>query len=62
MVGHAPGIPFTALELADDQESEASAWIRRGYPTSALAVLEFTGDWSDLGPGRARLTHALRVD
>ncbi|WP_328811215.1 SixA phosphatase family protein [Rhodococcus sp. NBC_00294] len=62
VVGHAPGIPFTALELADDQESGAAVWIRQGYPTSALAVLEFTGDWSDLGPGRARLTHALRVD
>lgn len=62
VVGHAPGIPFTALELADDVDSEAGRWIRSDFPTSAMAVLETTGDWTDLGRGGARLTHALRVD
>ncbi|MGB3770110.1 MAG: histidine phosphatase family protein [Rhodococcus sp. (in: high G+C Gram-positive bacteria)] len=62
VVGHAPGIPFTALELADDADSESAQWIRSGYPTSALAVLEVSGEWSELSRGGARLVQALRVD
>lgn len=62
VVGHAPGIPFTALELTDDPDSEHAEWIRSGYPTSALAVLRVDTSWADLARGTAHLTHALRVD
>ncbi|MBY6367846.1 SixA phosphatase family protein [Rhodococcoides corynebacterioides] len=63
VVGHAPGVPFTALELADDASDPAAvAWLRSGFPTSALAVLEVPGDWSDVSVTRATLRDALRVD
>ncbi|WP_068152701.1 SixA phosphatase family protein [Rhodococcoides corynebacterioides] len=63
VVGHAPGVPFTALELADkDSDPAAVAWLRSGFPTSALAVLEVRGEWADVSVTRATLRHALRVD
>lgn len=63
VVGHAPGVPFTALTLADDESDPAAvAWLRAGFPTSALAVLEVGGDWADVSVTRATLRHALRVD
>ena len=60
MVGHDPGVPNLALLLAgsaaDGAASGALDRIRAKYPTAAVAVLEFAGAWSRLGPGRARLT------
>jgi len=63
IVGHAPGIPELAFMLA------GAAAPRRGtvpgstvermktkFPTAAIAVLELTGNWSQLDPGAARLT------
>jgi phosphohistidine phosphatase SixA len=29
--------------------------MRAKFPTAAIAVLQFTGTWPGLGPGRARL-------
>lgn len=62
VVGHAPGIPFTALELADNPDSDEAAWVSAGFSTSAMAVLAVDGSWADLGRGGARLVHALRRD
>ncbi|MDJ0392196.1 histidine phosphatase family protein [Rhodococcus sp. G-MC3] len=56
VVGHAPGIPFTAVELAVDPDSEVAQEISRRFPTSAIAVLTFDGPWEALGPGTASLT------
>lgn len=56
LVGHAPGIPMLASLLADGEGShEAHEALGRGYPTSGLAVLRYTGPWSDLAFGAARL-------
>jgi phosphohistidine phosphatase len=47
------------LELASDQPSDAGAEavgrVRTKYPTAAIAVLSFSGDWATLSPGHARL-------
>lgn len=53
IVGHAPGIPALAAELADPEQSNADAVERfnDGYPTMTLAVLEGQGAHSDLEPG-----------
>jgi phosphohistidine phosphatase len=56
LVGHAPGLPDLAEELAGSGSDPAALdRLRAGFPTSALAVLAVTGDWSAIGPGRAAL-------
>jgi phosphohistidine phosphatase len=68
IVGHAPGIPELALMLAGAATTadlgggsgavpEAAVdRMRAKFPTAAVAVLELTGSWDELGPGAARLT------
>ncbi len=56
LIGHNPAISELAAELAEAAPvggSSRPAGIR--FPTAAVAVLEFTGDWPDLAPGQARL-------
>ena len=55
IVGHAPGIPWTAWELAHNRESLEAAEISQAFPTSAIAVLEFDRAWSDIDPGTGQL-------
>ena len=56
LIGHNPGIEELAAHLA---EAPAAAGAARPpgprFPTAAVAVLEFGGDWADLAPGHARL-------
>lgn len=64
VVGHEPGIPWTALELADpaafntgsnNTESPHTRAIRDRFPTSAIAVLTTEQPWSELT--NAAVTH-----
>jgi phosphohistidine phosphatase len=59
LVGHIPGVRDLALALAAADADGAAAGaldrIRAKYPTAGVAVLELTGAWPRLGPGRARL-------
>jgi phosphohistidine phosphatase len=55
VVGHAPGMPWTAWELAANRDSEPAAELSRKFPTSALAVLEFDRTWADLDTGTGDL-------
>ncbi|HUB42627.1 MAG TPA: histidine phosphatase family protein [Streptosporangiaceae bacterium] len=66
VVGHDPGLPELALELArnddargDKTGSGAAATsldrMRTKFPTATIAVLELSGPWSELAPGRTRL-------
>lgn len=54
IVGHAPGIPALAENLADRLHSspEALALIRYNYPPATLVGLEFFGGWSALAEAR----------
>jgi phosphohistidine phosphatase len=68
IVGHDPAIPELALTLAATTrpartraKSDAALpamldRMRAKFPTAAIAVLEFTGNWDQLAPGSARLT------
>lgn len=68
VVGHDPAMPELALTLAattstahpavvsDAAPPDMLDRIRAKFPTAAIAVFEITGDWDQLGPGRARLT------
>ncbi len=56
LIGHNPAISELATCLVrppDDNGAPAAPRIR--FPTAAVAVLEFSGDWAALAPGQARL-------
>jgi phosphohistidine phosphatase len=56
VIGHAPGLPDLAEELAGSGSDLAALdRLRAGFPTSAMAVLAITGDWWAIGPGRGAL-------
>lgn len=54
VVGHAPGVPALANNLADRQHSnpDALARIRFFYPPATLVGLEFFGGWSAIAEAR----------
>ncbi len=52
LVGHNPGLHELVLLLADPATAERP---REKFPTGALATLEFSGSWSELAEGEARL-------
>lgn len=56
LVGHNPTMA-SLVHLLDDGGAppDVFAQIVAGYPTSALTVLEVTGDWSDLDVAGARI-------
>jgi len=49
VIGHNPTVSYLAQLLDDDRgDVEASNQMTTGFPTCALAVLRFTGEWADL--------------
>ena len=50
LIGHNPGTAELASSLAGLSDGGSLR-----FPTAAVAVLEFPGDWADLAPGQARL-------
>jgi len=68
VVGHDPAVPELALLLAaavPSARADAGSGtvlsvmvdrMRAKFPTAAVAVLEFTGNWDQVTPGSARLT------
>lgn len=56
VIAHAPGLPATAALLAGaGSDPDALAALHRGFPTSAIAVLEVPGAWSTAQPDACRL-------
>ncbi|MEU2509960.1 histidine phosphatase family protein [Streptomyces sp. NPDC007863] len=56
VIGHNPGMHGLAEVLTGESEGDALTRMNRtGYPTSAFAVLTFTGGWKSVEPGVARL-------
>jgi phosphohistidine phosphatase len=56
LIGHNPAIEELATHLSEALDAEGAPpapGLR--FPTAAVAVLEFRGDWPDLAPGHARL-------
>ncbi|MEU1628943.1 histidine phosphatase family protein [Streptomyces sp. NPDC020096] len=57
LVGHNPGMHALADALAGTVEGDALVRMTRtGFPTSAVAVLTFSGSWKSVEHGVARLT------
>jgi phosphohistidine phosphatase len=55
VVGHAPGIPWLADELALDGTSPERVELTQKYPTTGLAILHLTCHWADLAADEADL-------
>jgi phosphohistidine phosphatase len=56
LVGHNPGMHALADILAGEAEEDARTRLgRTGFPTSALAVISFTGSWKSVEHGVGRL-------
>ncbi|MEW1677494.1 histidine phosphatase family protein [Streptomyces noursei] len=56
VVGHNPGVHALADALAGEADGDLLAWMNRsGFPTSAVAVLTFTGSWKSVEHGVGRL-------
>ncbi|MFI6369123.1 SixA phosphatase family protein [Nocardia sp. NPDC050630] len=55
VIGHAPGMPWTAWELASNRDSDPAIELSRKFPTSALAVLEFDRPWAQVDEGTGNL-------
>lgn len=55
LLGHAPGMPWTAWELAANRDSPEAEALGRKFPTSALAVLTFDRSWMDVDTGTGDL-------
>ena len=57
VVGHGPGLPGLAAELAGpDSEETARIELSRRFPTAAIAVLEIGSEWAELAWYENRLT------
>jgi phosphohistidine phosphatase len=56
LIGHNPAISELAASLAEPPAGDGAATAPGiSFPTAAVAVLEFTGDWPGLAPGYAHL-------
>jgi len=55
VVGHVPGMPSTALDLAGNPDTGEADLMREKFPTSALAVLTVPCDWDELTSSAASL-------
>ncbi|MFE3192050.1 SixA phosphatase family protein [Nocardia sp. NPDC059240] len=55
LIGHSPGMPWTAWELAANRDSGAAEELSVKFPTSALAVIEFDRPWAAADPGTGEL-------
>lgn len=60
MVGHNPGLEDLVLMLVPDGSGALRDSVEEKYPTAAVAVMEFDGEWSALEPRSARLTRFIR--
>lgn len=58
LLGHAPGVPALAAELAEASTVDAgvAATLARGYPTMTCLLLRTGQPWDGLTPGAARCT------
>ena len=60
-IGHNPGFHVLASALAGEGPDDLMRDLASGYPTAALAGIEFdSASWSEIAPGAGRLTCFVR--
>lgn len=58
VIAHMPGVQELGLRLASrDSDQDAYMGLAQDYPTSALTVLEYAGDWATLDGQDARVSN-----
>jgi phosphohistidine phosphatase len=55
LIGHNPAIHETAVRLAADLDTSDGKELSARFPTAALAIFDFDGDWADIRPASMRL-------
>ena len=55
LIGHNPGVSELASTLIESAGDDTPGTPGLRFPTAAVAVLEFSGDWAELSLARARL-------
>lgn len=55
LIGHNPMTEDVAIALSGDGEESARSAMLGGFPTSALAVIRFSGKLADAAPGKGYL-------
>lgn len=61
VVGHDPAVPELARTLpAEAVDAAGFENMRLKFPTAAVAIVEFAGNWDRLEPGTARLVGFIR--
>jgi phosphohistidine phosphatase len=57
LIGHNPTVAYLAQLLDDgDGDQDSISEMGEGFPTCALCVFDYTGDWADLEMGSATVT------
>ena len=59
LIGHNPGLAELAIGIAqmtDGPAGEPLERVREKFPSAAVAVLDFQGEWADLTPGEVCMT------
>ena len=58
IIGHNPGLERLVLQLSKDGERRSR--VAEGYPTAALAIIEFDADhWTSVAPGSGDLVELI---
>lgn len=55
IVGHNPGLYQLALELAKEGDKQIHNNLQMQFPTCALAVISFEGEWKNIAGSRSKL-------
>ncbi|MEJ5920145.1 MULTISPECIES: SixA phosphatase family protein [unclassified Corynebacterium] len=55
LLGHFPGVEEMVREIAAEDDHPGWAQMDVKFPTSAIAVVEFEGEWAKLGAQKAKL-------
>ncbi len=59
IIGHNPGMHSLAVTLSGEGEGDALDSLEMKFPTAALAIIEFEGDWKSILSGRGYLQRFL---
>ena len=60
IVGHNPGLYALTLILTGTGSDKTLARLNQGFPTAAIAILEFTAtDWREVAAATGKLTHFI---
>jgi phosphohistidine phosphatase len=60
VIGHNPGLEDLAKLLIRNTGAEPARRLHEKFPTAAVAVIVFDGEWTRLGPGAGEVQAFIR--